>query len=212
MLGTGILGLGHHYFWIGTPRYWFAIGGFFSALEPLPLLGMVVHAVYDAGERHLQAANRPAFYWTLAEAFGNFLGAGVWGFMMTLPQINLYSHGTQWTASHGHFAFWGAYGCGVIAVLIWRGRSPADANDSTARLEMVVRAAQRGDAWHGRCAAGGRNRSSFFERAIGGSTWNAYLSMQGRPWFRRGHVGATCFRTDFRLRIRAAGLRSDHDR
>ena len=49
VLGTGILGLGHHYFWIGTPRYWFAIGGFFSALEPLPLLGMVVHAVYDAG-------------------------------------------------------------------------------------------------------------------------------------------------------------------
>ena len=71
VLGTGILGLGHHYFWIGTPRYWFAIGGFFSALEPLPLLEMVVHAVYDAGERHLQADNRPAFYWTLAGAFSN---------------------------------------------------------------------------------------------------------------------------------------------
>ena len=36
VLGTGILGLGHHYFWIGTPTYWLAIGGFFSALEPLP--------------------------------------------------------------------------------------------------------------------------------------------------------------------------------
>jgi nitric oxide reductase subunit B len=32
--GTGILGLGHHYFWIGTPNYWLTIGGFFSALEP----------------------------------------------------------------------------------------------------------------------------------------------------------------------------------
>jgi nitric oxide reductase subunit B len=49
VLGTGILGLVHHYFWIGTPSYWLTIGGFFSALEPLPLLGMVVHAVYDAG-------------------------------------------------------------------------------------------------------------------------------------------------------------------
>ncbi len=58
-----------------------AIGPFFSALEPLPLLGMVVHAVYDAGEPHLQAANRRAFFWTLAEAFGNFVGAGVWWFM-----------------------------------------------------------------------------------------------------------------------------------
>ncbi|MGO9851400.1 MAG: cbb3-type cytochrome c oxidase subunit I, partial [Steroidobacteraceae bacterium] len=71
VLGTGILGLGHHYFWIGTPQYWLSIGGFFSALEPLPLLGMVVHAVYDAGTHHMKTTNRPAFYWVLAEAFGN---------------------------------------------------------------------------------------------------------------------------------------------
>src|ERR1039458_8739924 len=47
----------------------------------------------------------------------NFLGGGVWGFMITLPQINLYAHGTQWTVSHGHFAFWGAYACGVLSVI-----------------------------------------------------------------------------------------------
>jgi nitric oxide reductase subunit B len=68
VLGTGILGLGHHYFWIGTPSYWLAIGGFFSALEPLPLLGMVIHAIYDAGKHHMKTTNRPAFYWMLAEA------------------------------------------------------------------------------------------------------------------------------------------------
>ena len=51
MFGSGILGLGHHYFWIGTPEYWLSIGGFFSALEPIPLVAMVVHAVYDSG-RH----------------------------------------------------------------------------------------------------------------------------------------------------------------
>jgi nitric oxide reductase subunit B len=60
VLGTGILGLGHHYFWIGTPDYWLGIGGFFSALEPLPLLGMVVHAIYDAGVHHMKTTNRPA--------------------------------------------------------------------------------------------------------------------------------------------------------
>jgi nitric oxide reductase subunit B len=117
VLGTGILGLGHHYFWIGTPSYWLAIGGLFSALEPLPLLGMVVHAIYDAGTHRMKATNLPAFYWMLAEAFGNFLGAGAWGFMITLPQINLYAHGTQWTVSHGHFAFWGAYACGILSVI-----------------------------------------------------------------------------------------------
>ncbi|MCP4814682.1 MAG: nitric-oxide reductase, partial [Planctomycetaceae bacterium] len=31
MFGSGILGLGHHYFWIGTPKYWLAVGGLFSA-------------------------------------------------------------------------------------------------------------------------------------------------------------------------------------
>jgi len=184
VLGTGILGLGHHYFWIGTPQYWLAIGGFFSALEPLPLLGMVVHAVYDAGERHLQAANRPAFYWTLAEAFGNFLGAGVWGFMMTLPQINLYSHGTQWTASHGHFAFWGAYGCGVIAVLypvLEKSRVRRGLDGRTWRWSFaLLNLGMIGMA--GALLVAGMDQA-FFERAIGGSTWNAFLSMQGRPWF-----------------------------
>jgi len=184
VLGTGILGLGHHYFWIGTPRYWFAIGGVFSAFEPLPLLGMVVHAVYDAGSRHLQAANRPAFFWTLAEAFGNFLGAGVFGFMMTLPQINMYSHGTQWTASHGHFAFWGAYGCGVIAVLYLaleksRGCNGLDGRAwkwSFALLNLGIL------GMAGALLVAGIDQA-FFERAVGGSTWNAYLAMQGRPWF-----------------------------
>ncbi|HUA34264.1 MAG TPA: cbb3-type cytochrome c oxidase subunit I [Candidatus Binataceae bacterium] len=184
VLGTGILGLGHHYFWIGTPRYWFAIGGFFSALEPLPLLGMVVHAVYDAGERHLEAANRPAFYWTLAEAFGNFLGAGVWGFMMTLPQINLYSHGTQWTASHGHFAFWGAYGCGVISVLylaIGESRGSVALDGRVWKWSFaLLNTGMLGMA--GALLVAGIDQA-FYERAIGGSTWNAFLSMEGRPWF-----------------------------
>src|SRR5512139_2891272 len=128
VMGTGILGLGHHYFWIGTPQYWLNIGGFFSAFEPLPLLGMVVHAVYDAGTHHMKTTNRPAFFWIMAEGFGNFLGAGVWGFMITLPQINLYAHGTQWTVSHAHFAFWGAYACGVIGVfylVLQKVRGPA---------------------------------------------------------------------------------------
>ena len=31
---SGILGTGHHYYYIGTPSYWLWIGGIFSALEP----------------------------------------------------------------------------------------------------------------------------------------------------------------------------------
>ena len=39
----------------------------------------------------------------------HMIGAGVWGFMHTLPQINYYTHGSQVTVSHGHLAFFGAY-------------------------------------------------------------------------------------------------------
>ena len=190
VLGTGILGLGHHYFWIGTPTYWLTIGGFFSALEPLPLLGMVVHAVYDAGAQHMKTTNRPAFYWMMAEAFGNFIGAGVWGFMITLPQVNLYAHGTQWTVSHGHFAFWGAYSCGVISVLYL-------VLQKTRNLAFVD-----GPLWKWSFAALNLGLvgmtgallvsgfvQAFVERAIGGSTLNAFISGQENAWFVDGMVG-----------------------
>ena len=184
VLGTGILGLGHHYFWIGTPNYWLAVGGFFSAFEPLPLLGMVVHAIYDAGTHHMKTSNRPAFYWMLAEAFGNFIGGGVWGFMITLPQVNLYAHGTQWTVSHGHFAFWGAYACGVISVayLVLQRIRGAVAVDGAAwrwafaalnfgLIGMVGSLLVSGFA------------QAFIERAVGGSTLEAFVNAQESAWF-----------------------------
>lgn len=42
---SGILGIGHHYCWIGTPEYWLMVGGVFSALEPLAFLGMALYTV-----------------------------------------------------------------------------------------------------------------------------------------------------------------------
>jgi len=187
VLGTGILGLGHHYFWIGTPNYWLGIGGFFSALEPLPLLGMVVHAVYDAGTHHMKTANRPALYWMMAEAFGNFLGGGVWGFMITLPAINLYAHGTQWTVSHGHFAFWGAYACGVISVaylVVQKVRGAQDVGGalwkwSFAMLNLGL------IGMVGALLVSGMTQS-FVERATGGSTLQAFIAGQEDPWFVSG--------------------------
>jgi nitric oxide reductase subunit B len=39
------------------------------------------------------------------------------GFAQTLPQINQWTHGTQITAAHGHFAFFGAFGMLVLAAI-----------------------------------------------------------------------------------------------
>lgn len=200
VLGTGILGLGHHYFWIGTPQYWLGIGGFFSALEPLPLLGMVVHAVYDAGAHHMKTTNRPAFYWVLAEAFGNFIGAGIWGFMMTLPQINLYSHGTQWTVSHGHFAFWGAYGCGVIAMVylvLQHTRSAAQLDSRAWKWGFALLNFGMLGMVGGLLIAG--IVQAFYGRAEGGSTLQAFVVASENHWFQSGMYARLVFGVIFAI-------------
>ncbi len=109
VLFTGIAGTGHHYYWIGTPNYWLWVGGIFSALEPLPILLMVIDTVRHVRERRIEITNRLALNWVIACTAMHFVGAGVWGFAQTLPAINRWTHGTQVTASHGHFAFFGAY-------------------------------------------------------------------------------------------------------
>ncbi|MGB3199226.1 MAG: cbb3-type cytochrome c oxidase subunit I, partial [Saprospiraceae bacterium] len=114
---SGILGTGHHYYFIGAPRYWLIIGGIFSALEPLAFLGMALFAfsMYrKGGKKH---PNTIALYWTLGCAITSFAGAGLLGMAHTLPSVNLWTHGTLVTAMHGHLAFWGAYGMLVLAMI-----------------------------------------------------------------------------------------------
>ncbi len=108
-LFTGIVGTGHHYYWVGAPRYWLWFGGIFSALEPLPIVLMMIDTLMHVKKRQLQIKN--PLTWTIAIgcAVLHFIGAGVWGFMHTLPQINYYTHGSQVTVAHGHIAFYGAY-------------------------------------------------------------------------------------------------------
>jgi nitric oxide reductase subunit B len=106
---TGIIGTGHHYFWIGTPDYWQWFGSVFSALEPIPFFMMTVFAFNMVNRRRREHPNKAATLWALGTGVMAFLGAGVWGFLHTLAPVNYYTHGTQITAAHGHMAFYGAY-------------------------------------------------------------------------------------------------------
>jgi len=114
---SGILGTGHHYYWIGAPEYWKTVGGVFSALEPLAFLGMALYGVNMARRGGRKHENRIALYWTVGTGIMSFVGAGFLGFAHTLPQVNIYTHGTLVTAMHGHLAFWGAYAMTVLAVI-----------------------------------------------------------------------------------------------
>jgi len=114
---SGILGTGHHYYFIGTPAYWLWIGGLFSALEPLAFLGMALYAVTMARQGGMNHANRIALFWTVGCGVMSFVGAGFLGFAHTLPQVNIWTHGTIITAMHGHMAFWGAYAMLVLGMI-----------------------------------------------------------------------------------------------
>ena len=108
-LVTGIVGTGHHYYWIGAPEYWQWIGSVFSALEPIPFFAMTLFAFNMVNRRRREHPNKAATLWALGTGVMAFLGAGVWGFLHTLAPVNYYTHGTQITAAHGHLAFYGAY-------------------------------------------------------------------------------------------------------
>lgn len=137
---TGIIGTGHHYYWIGTPDYWQWWGSIFSALEPIPFFMMVIFAFNMVNRRRRQHPNKAAMLWAVGTPVMAFLGAGVWGFLHTLSPVNYYTHGSQITAAHGHMAFYGAYVMIVLAIISYampmlRGRAAANSNGSQV-LEM----------------------------------------------------------------------------
>jgi nitric oxide reductase subunit B len=137
---TGIIGTGHHYYWIGTPEYWQWWGSIFSALEPIPFFMMTVFAFNMVNRRRRNHPNKAAVLWALGTAVMAFLGAGVWGFLHTLSPVNYYTHGTQITAAHGHMAFYGAYVMINLTMISYampmlRGRTAANSERSQV-LEM----------------------------------------------------------------------------
>ncbi|WP_020408323.1 cbb3-type cytochrome c oxidase subunit I [Hahella ganghwensis] len=132
---TGIIGTGHHYYWIGPEPYWHWLGGIFSALEPLPFFAMTIFAFNMVNRRRRVHPNKAATLWAMGTAVMAFLGAGVWGFLHTLAPVNYYTHGSQITAAHGHMAFYGAYAMIVLTIIsyampVLNGRTEGNCNRS----------------------------------------------------------------------------------
>ncbi len=191
LFGSGILGMGHHYFWIGTPEYWWEIGALFSALEPVPLIAMFVHVLYDWGKEQgingdkPTINNGPAMAWIVTNAFGNFLGAGIWGFFHTLPQVNIYTHGTQFTAAHGHLAFFGAYATILIGMMYF-GLQKAygvERMKATFKSKMALFMITFGVLGMTIALTIAGYEQVLIERAELGATWNAFFVAQELPWY-----------------------------
>jgi nitric oxide reductase subunit B len=139
---TGIIGTAHHFFWYGGPSFWLGWGAIFSSMEPVPLFGLVVRALMEYRSVRQEGEDFPyrwPFYFLVASSFWNFLGAGLFGFLINLPIVNYYEHGTYLTMNHGHTALFGTYGMLSIALLLfsWRGLvDKAHWKDNTLRLSF----------------------------------------------------------------------------
>jgi len=195
LFGSGVLGMGHHYFWIGTPEYWWEIGALFSALEPVPLIAMFVHVLYDwgkeqgiaqgKGESGSVITNGPAMAWIVTNAFGNFLGAGIWGFFHTLPQVNIYTHGTQFTAAHGHLAFFGAYATILIGMMYYGLQKAYNVKvlKATFKSKMGIFLVTFGVLGMTIALTIAGYEQVMIERGEMGATWNAFFTAQNLPWY-----------------------------
>lgn len=122
----GVLGTMHHLYFSGTPVEHMALGAFFSALEVIPLTFLTVEAwtFLQLGSRQEQRTSAPfphrwAVMFLVAVGFWNFVGAGVFGFLINLPVVSYFQIGTALTANHAHGAMMGVYGMMAVGLALF---------------------------------------------------------------------------------------------
>ncbi|MDG4943487.1 nitric-oxide reductase large subunit [Staphylococcus agnetis] len=141
LLGTGIVGMGHHYYWQGDHSIWLALGSSFSALEVVPLCLLIWEAythyrVYKFSK--IEFPYKGTFIFLASTGLWNALGAGALGFLINAPAINYFEHGTQWTAAHAHGSMAGVYGMFSIAILLYVLRNITRSELWTRRTEKWI--------------------------------------------------------------------------
>jgi nitric oxide reductase subunit B len=122
LMGAGVIGIGHHYYYNGSSEVWIALGSVFSALEVIPLTLLILEAyeqykmMRDGG---VDFPYKGTFWFLISVAIWNLVGAGVLGFLINLPAVSFLEHGQFLTPAHGHAAMMGVYGMFAGAVLIY---------------------------------------------------------------------------------------------
>jgi nitric oxide reductase subunit B len=118
-LGAGILGTGYHWYWNGQTAVSMAISASFSAMEVVPLILLTLEASdfarlmrtkSDEQGNKIDFPHKWTFYFLIAVGIWNFVGAGIFGFLINLPVISYYETGTNLTPNHGHAALMGVFG------------------------------------------------------------------------------------------------------
>jgi nitric oxide reductase subunit B len=71
-----------------------------------------------AGSRQRSLPHKWVFYFLMAVGFWNFVGAGIFGFLINLRVISYFEVGTLLTPNHGHAAMMGVFGMEAVALMV----------------------------------------------------------------------------------------------
>jgi nitric oxide reductase subunit B len=146
-LGSGIIGTGHHWYWTGQSNVTMALAAVFSAMEVVPLTLLTLDAwdfiqlssgTCDICHQSVAVPHRWTFYFLMAVGFWNFVGAGIFGFLINLPIVSYYEVGTVLTPNHGHAAMMGVFGMLAVALLVFALRQ-VSSEQQWARTERYVK-------------------------------------------------------------------------
>ncbi len=131
----GLMGTGHHWYYTGQTNVNMALSSLFSVLEVVPLTLLTLDAwdfvrttrgECDICGKSVAIPHKWAFYFLMAVGFWNFVGAGIFGFLINLPIVSYYEVGTQLTPNHGHAAMMGVFGMLAIALMVFVLRQTSD--------------------------------------------------------------------------------------
>ncbi|MGO8990494.1 MAG: nitric-oxide reductase large subunit [bacterium] len=130
-LGGGIIGTAHHWYWTGQSNVTMAFAATFSAMEVVPLTLLTLDAwdfirlskgKCDICGKEISIPHKWTFYFMMAVGFWNFVGAGIFGFLINLPIVSYFEVGTILTPNHGHAAMMGVFGMFAIAFMVFATR------------------------------------------------------------------------------------------
>jgi nitric oxide reductase subunit B len=146
-LGAGIIGTGHHWYWTGQSNINMALSALFSAMEVVPLTLMTLdawdfiklsHGKCDICGKQILIPHRWTFYFLMSVGFWNFVGAGIFGFLINLPIVSYFEVGTVFTPNHAHSAFMGVFGMLGVSFIVFALRQ-ISTDGQWARTEKYVK-------------------------------------------------------------------------
>lgn len=142
----GIIGTGHHWYFEGQSTFNMAVSSCFSAMEVVPLMLLCLEGwrfyrmSRTGGVADVAGQHKWVFNYFMSVGFWNFIGAGVFGFLINMPIVSYFEIGTYLTPNHGHAAMFGVFGFLSLGLCVYAMRKNMT-NDQWAKIKPWIKCA-----------------------------------------------------------------------